>query len=756
MKYPSLALSCLALLGSAFAPLSAQTNLPIALPSLDPDVVQHQTDTEGVLWSRGANFKLRTAADGVSFVPFFGSRAPHNFPVHFALADATVGGQELELDRGAAPAREGDVVRFDRGPIDEVYEIAPRSLEQKFVIDRPRESGELVLRIAIDTELAATARDDGFDFSNEFGSVHCGRATAVDANGRSLALDSELGDGVLSIRVPASFVAEAAFPLVVDPLWFTFDVENGSAVTLAPDVAHGNGAFLFAVWEVVYSQTDHDIRAAIFDGNGSAYSSFYLDYSGTNWARPRVAHLTVGDLALVVAEVGPQGSRSVWGVTIGMAQPGSPNVGGQFQISDPNVPVEKSHPEVGGDPYPTPASFFCVVYELYRNAARTDIQVAMVDWTGAMYSSFTLDGTQNVLNTAPSISKSDDATTWNIAWQRETGPGHHEIYFARVDWDGQINEAPFWVTSSSSDKRRPTVSGPIQGTTRYMIAWEEDCFTGFCDYNIYAALMDDGYVKHVHALPFTQYEESDAMIESNGRHFVCAYTRANFMTGNDVIAAEIQPFANDFEVGEWAIIAGGGQDEKTARITCHEDSDQGGFTNLYWIIYNRGSDIAMAAYAGLEGGTVTPFCYQIDPGVGCPCGHNSYLTGCPNSTGLGAYLAASGNASTANDTLTFGFGWMPPNVSALVFQGTTTSNFTFGDGFRCIGTPTIRFPIRNANSVGDAWYGAAYGDVPISVRGGVPMIGGTFYYQVWYRDPASFCTLATTNLTNALRVNWTL
>jgi hypothetical protein len=108
-----------------------------------------------------------------------------------------------------------------------------------------------------------------------------------------------------------------------------------------------------------------------------------------------------------------------------------------------------------------------------------------------------------------------------------------------------------------------------------------------------------------------------------------------------------------------------------------------------------------------------------------------------------------------NDTLTFGFGWMPPNVSALVFQGTTTSNFTFGDGFRCIGTPTLRFPIRTANGVGDAGYGYTYGDVPISVRGGVPSLGGTFYYQVWYRDPTSFCTSATTNLTNALRVNWT-
>ena len=41
-----------------------------------------------------------------------------------------------------------------------------------------------------------------------------------------------------------------------------------------------------------------------------------------------------------------------------------------------------------------------------------------------------------------------------------------------------------------------------------------------------------------------------------------------------------------------------------------------------------------------------------------------------------------------------------------------------------------------------------------SVRGGVPIGGGTFYYQVWYRNAASFCTAATFNLTNGLEITW--
>jgi hypothetical protein len=31
---------------------------------------------------------------------------------------------------------------------------------------------------------------------------------------------------------------------------------------------------------------------------------------------------------------------------------------------------------------------------------------------------------------------------------------------------------------------------------------------------------------------------------------------------------------------------------------------------------------------------------------------------------------------------------------------------------------------------------------------------GTLLYQAWYRDAAGFCTSATWNLTNALRLAW--
>jgi hypothetical protein len=40
------------------------------------------------------------------------------------------------------------------------------------------------------------------------------------------------------------------------------------------------------------------------------------------------------------------------------------------------------------------------------------------------------------------------------------------------------------------------------------------------------------------------------------------------------------------------------------------------------------------------------------------------------------------------------------------------------------------------------------------VQGNVPQGGDYRYYQAWFRNAASFCTVATYNLTNGFEVLW--
>jgi len=161
-----------------------------------------------------------------------------------------------------------------------------------------------------------------------------------------------------------------------------------------------------------------------------------------------------------------------------------------------------------------------------------------------------------------------------------------------------------------------------------------------------------------------------------------------------------------------------------------------------------------------SGSTGTPVCFGDGTGLACPCGNTSTVgaqSGCRNSLGNGARLVATGSASLAADSLVL-VGSQMTNASALYFQGTTQLGANgvgvlFGDGHRCVGGQVIR--LRTVTNVGGASSHPSVGDLPISVRGAIAA-PGTRWYQVWYRNAAAFCTVATFNLSNAVRIDWSV
>ncbi|MCY2960427.1 MAG: hypothetical protein NTY35_09715 [Planctomycetota bacterium] len=152
------------------------------------------------------------------------------------------------------------------------------------------------------------------------------------------------------------------------------------------------------------------------------------------------------------------------------------------------------------------------------------------------------------------------------------------------------------------------------------------------------------------------------------------------------------------------------------------------------------------------------YCFGDGSATACPCGNASAPgsdQGCLNSLGAGGTLRGDGLASVSNDGFTLRGAGMP-NSSALYFQGTSVlgggNGSTFGDGLRCVSGSVIRLGTKS-NVAGASQYPAA-GDPPVSVRGLVPPAGGSFYYQVWYRNAAAFCTTSTFNLSNGWSVVW--
>jgi len=92
---------------------------------------------------------------------------------------------------------------------------------------------------------------------------------------------------------------------------------------------------------------------------------------------------------------------------------------------------------------------------------------------------------------------------------------------------------------------------------------------------------------------------------------------------------------------------------------------------------------------------------------------------------------------------------MPPNSSALYFQGSTVVNFgegaAFGDGLRCVGGAIVR--------IGTVTNSAGGGSARALPTTGLAA-GDTRVYQIWYRNAADFCTSSTFNLSSAFATTW--
>jgi hypothetical protein len=149
----------------------------------------------------------------------------------------------------------------------------------------------------------------------------------------------------------------------------------------------------------------------------------------------------------------------------------------------------------------------------------------------------------------------------------------------------------------------------------------------------------------------------------------------------------------------------------------------------------------------------TAYCFGTS---GCPCGNNSTVGGCRNSTGVGAFLFGSGVSSVANDNFVLSSGGLPnppagQRTFALFLQGTVSQNVPFQDGRTCIGGTVSRIATLSPFQ-GTAVYPVGL-DTKISVRGAVPTTGAARYYQVWYRNAAGPCGTGS-NLTNAVAVIW--
>jgi uncharacterized membrane protein len=152
------------------------------------------------------------------------------------------------------------------------------------------------------------------------------------------------------------------------------------------------------------------------------------------------------------------------------------------------------------------------------------------------------------------------------------------------------------------------------------------------------------------------------------------------------------------------------------------------------------------------------FCFGDGYGTACPCGNESPVpsaAGCLHSFGGAGKLTASGTASVAADSVVLTGTGMTAAL-AIYLQGTlgTFPGDVYGDGKLCTSGAVIRLGAKLNSGLGASSYPGP-GDLPVSVKGLVPAVGGKRVYQTYYRNSAPFCTAATYNATSGVEIRWT-
>jgi hypothetical protein len=726
---------------------------------------------DGCLWAVGASWKASFGADGVVYLPRVGANEPRNRPLALSPDLVTLGGEPVEFERAAQPARHGDRVTLDRGSFTEAYDLSADSVEQSFVFESLPRAGDLVLRIPVGSDLAAFETSSGLEFRSEHGRVDYSRAVAIDARGRRTEAETRIEDGAITIRIGADVLADAALPLVVDPLLAAIFPDFTLNDTFSLDAAFDPfQAVWVVVYERVFSATDHDVIAKMYGSTGSLIATASIDVTSNSWITPRIADLASAHKFLVVAgtTAATGGAKSVRGR---IAQPNGTllTLDLQFSISG-SLQGACIAPDVGGDSRLDVPGTWCVVFERDLTSSDHTIMYGLISSAGTpAFGPTTLSLVVGFSDEVPTISKGNGGVAWTVAWERFSFSTQTQIQGARISPIGALIAGPFFIGGGiNSFASGPCASSPLDGGQRTAVVFQSGIPVLAGGSTSVVALLDGSTVLQVADLqnlePSTTGENQiEPSVDSDGQHFLVSYSEFDstfahyklFVTDLAVSAGTLQAVQSHLELQPGIGLSQTRSNVAAARTT-------GALAHRYLTVYDyRQNDVDHDAAGrfidGVLGGPTSLFCFGDGTGAACPCANSGAPThGCANSVfAAGALLQlAAGQASTLADTAVLQVSSVPPGVACIFFQGTASGDpVVLGDGLFCTAGSGIRLGAKTASPAGVASYPEP-GDLAVSVRGAVPEGGGLRTYQVWYRNAATFCTSATFNVSNGLAIQW--
>lgn len=322
--------------------------------------------------------------------------------VMFAARDGWLAfgrGRAVEVCRAG-----GAIERVGEDGIVERYDPIPGGVEQSFVIPS-RPEGDFVMEGALVSSLPAREIEDGV----AFGSLVYRKAVAVDAAGRRLALAIEYAAPRVRIAIPASWLATAAFPVILDPVIGVEQTADTAAGESTDDTTANSYSNRGLAWDSVASRyagvwssaastgNNKKVRFARFNPDGSTIggAADLIPASALRQTRPHMAYGAGTFLAAYEERnadfaIGtPEGHKRIMGVFLDS----NGAIGAPFAIGD--EPGINEFPQVAFSPA---TSRFLVVWS--RFDASAIVRARYVGATGLMEPAFDIGPASTLYSSA--------------------------------------------------------------------------------------------------------------------------------------------------------------------------------------------------------------------------------------------------------------------------------------------------------------------------------------------------------------------
>jgi len=714
-------------------------------------------------WASAPSYKAAVRAGRLTFVPFLGSDAPRNQPLHLELDRVVVSGEEIAFGEGA-PALEGTSLRLDRGAVRERLDCRPEGAELVVEVDLPSSApaGPVVVRYAAGGEAEPrAAAGGGLRFVGPLGDVIVGAASAVLPGGDLVPIETALVAGGFEYRVPAEVVRASGDRLVIDPL-----ISRGTLVGISGridqdvDLACDDSVGYYTVVQRAFSATDRDVLVYTSPLQVSFNASFVaaIDLSSEDWTQPAIAARRPTNDWLVVATQEVAGFRRVqarWGNAAGTSI-GLPFaiIGGSSESFDPDVGVEATGQFLL-------KRWGVVLSSTIGAATGSNVCFAVVGGSGT--------GVDRLFPPFRVTNESEGAAHPAIApYNGPSGVSEDLPFPIAYSRNGTIGDSVrvrcmtrdnnivgTFDSSFAGNVRSIAVSAfgdpepGLGGDRAFLLAYESTSLIPGSASEVYtvACTRTETVGPRVSMGSLTDLgaglPRSAPSVASSGRHWTIAYEEGSSIVPGTLIRAvtgslagdrlglverELPVHATPFEMGSSPSVVG----QRGAGLT--------------------GQD-ARRSLLAFSNGTVTRGAHLVaaaDLAAG-----SQYCDAERNSTGRSAWLRAEGSTSTTS-AKRFVLQDAAPNQFTLLLTASSTNfvpSINGSDGNLCLGPDDFgRFNANTGVTTPSGGFEVLLDPsmIPQALGTTAAMVGDDWYFQSWFRDT----TVGGSNLSNAVRVEF--